>query len=78
MDESAPDTFVNRGDPIPVVILHSVDDLSDEGDHHEGHVQPEGRRDRLWKRASNFSEKIRPGQGKPEAGSSMQDRLLEK
>lgn len=77
MDEFTADAFVNRDEPIPVVILDPADDLSDE--EYDDGTQPERKRDRLWRHASNMKENIRKAQGKvTETGSSVQDRLLEK
>lgn len=77
MDEFTADAFVNRDDPIPVVVLDPADDLSD--DEHDDGTQPERKRDRLWRHASNMRENVRKAQGKAsETGSSMQDRLLDK
>ena len=77
MDEFTADAFVNRDEPIPVVVLDPADDLSDEalGDP----TQPERKRDQMRRHASNMKENVRKAQGKvSETGASMQNQLLEK
>jgi len=86
MDEYTADAFVNRDDPIPVIVFDGHDnqhDLSDDADNgtpsasrSEGSVK-EGKRHRLRKHLSrqNIKEKVSRAH---EAGSSMQDRMLEK
>lgn len=66
MDDIREETFVNRGDPIPVVPLDQ--DLSDDTDAlHEPR--------RFW----NMKENARKAKtSESSAGSYVQDRLLEK
>ena len=74
MDEFTVDAFVNRDEPIPVITFDPTEDLSDDDP-----AQPERKRDRLRRHASNMKENVRKAQGKvAETGTSMQDRLLEK
>jgi hypothetical protein len=74
------DAFVNRDDPIPVVVFDRKDDLSDEADGSDNATQPERKRDRLLKHTANIKENFQKRHGRSESGSgsSMQDRLLEK
>lgn len=77
MDEFTVDAFVNRDDPIPVISFDPQNDLSDEieGDLSEG----ERKRDILKRHGKNLKENVRKVTGKgSEAGTSMQDRILEK
>ena len=83
MDEFTADAFVNRDDPIPVIVFDGQDDLSNYADNDtppasisEGSMK-EGKRQRLRKHLSrqNIKEKVSRAH---EAGSSMQDRMLEK
>ena len=77
MDEFTVDAFVNRDEPIPVGVLDPADNLSDEV--LDDPTQPERKRDRLRRHASNMKENVRKAQGKvSETGTSMQDRLLDK
>lgn len=71
MDEFTADAFVNRDEPIPVVVLdHEVsDEVESDG-------QTERKRDRFKKHTTSMKENIR--KKTVETGSSMQDRLLEK
>jgi hypothetical protein len=78
MDEVTVDAFVNRDEPIPVILRDPTDDLSD-GAECDDRTQPERKRDRLRKGAAIMKESIRKAQGKPtEYGSSLQDRFIEK
>jgi hypothetical protein len=74
MDEYTADAFVNRDDPIPVIVFDGSDGLSDE--HEELDVK-EGKRQRLRKHLSKQNIKHKMTRAH-EAGSSMQDRLLER
>jgi hypothetical protein len=71
MDEVIADAFVNRDEPIPVVVLDH--NLSEE-DESDGPL--DRKRDRLKKHTSNMKENIR--KKTTETGSSLQDRLLDK
>lgn len=75
MDEFAMDAFANRDDPIPVLSFDPQNDLSDEGPPSD----TERTRDRLMRHGKNLKENMRKVTGKgAEAGTSMQDRILEK
>lgn len=76
MDEFTVDAFVNRDDPIPVISFDPQNDLSDEV---EAPSDTERTRDRLIRHGKNLKENMRKVTGKgAEAGTSMQDRILEK
>jgi len=76
MDEFTVDAFVNRGDPIPVISFDENDELSDEA---EPSTPDQRKRDKLLQKGKNLKDNFRNTQGKvSDAGSSMQDRLLEK
>lgn len=77
MDEFTVDAFVNRDDPIPVISFDPQNELSDEA---EGPAEDTERtRDRLMRHGKNLKENMRKVTGKgAEAGTSMQDRILEK
>lgn len=78
MDEYTADAFVNRDDPIPLIVLDAEDDPSDDTDNNSPPVEvKEGKRQRLRKHLSSRNIKEKVGRAH-EAGSSMQDRLLEK
>jgi len=73
MEDFSADSFANRDEPLPVIAMDH--DLSDEagsdGQHHK--------KDRFRGYSSNVRESIKKASGKgSEAGSSIQDRLLEK
>jgi hypothetical protein len=75
MDEFTVDAFVNRDEPIPVVVLDPQDDASEEADA----SSDERRGGRLRQHGRNIKENIKKAQEKAsDRGSSMQDRLLEK
>ncbi|TVY65649.1 Peroxisomal membrane protein PEX29, partial [Lachnellula suecica] len=77
MDEYTPDAFVNRDEPIPVVVLDHPDDhdLSDESDA----IPDDRKRDRLRQHGKNLRDNFKKAQDKAsDKGSSIQDRLLEK
>lgn len=83
MDEYTVDAFVNRDDPIPVIVLDANDDLSDVSIDDRSSVgsRKEGKRARLRKHlsASNLKEKVGEKVGRAhQRSSSMQDRILEK
>ena len=80
MDEFTVDAFVNRDEPIPVVVLDSAEDISDEAAYSSTDgTTPTRKRDRLKRHASNMKENMKKAHGKAtETGTSMQDRLLEK
>ncbi len=69
MDDFTVDAFVNRDEPIPVITFDSRDDLSDAADEPS---DTERKRDRLRKHGKNMKDNVRS------AGTSMQDRILEK
>jgi len=71
MDEFTADAFVNRDEPIPVIVFDH--DLSDEAESDGGR---ERKRDRLKKHTSNMKENIKKRTS--DTGTSLQDRLLEK
>jgi hypothetical protein len=75
MDEFTVDAFVDRDEPIPVVVLDPADDLSAD----DSPFERERKRDRLKQHGRNIKENLRKVHGKAaETGSGMQDRLLEK
>lgn len=75
MDEFTVDAFVNRDEPIPVVVLDPRDDASEEADA----SSDERRTGRLRQHGRNIKENIKKvGEKASDRGSSMQDRLLEK
>lgn len=78
MDDFSADAIVNRDEPIPVVNFERTVDLSEE--EIDDATRPERKRDRLWRHAAgSMKENAAKIQGKSvEAGSRIQDRLLEK
>ena len=80
MDEFTVDTFVNRGDPIPVLSFDENGEFSgDEGEMEAD--SKDGRRRGVKKHLSksNLKDKFRKATGKSSvSGTSIQDRLLEK
>jgi hypothetical protein len=80
MDEFTFDAFLNRDEPIPVIVLDPAEDLSDEASNRSaGGATPSRKRDRIKKHASNMKENMKKAHEKvSEIGPSMQDRLLDK
>ena len=71
MDEFTVDAFVNRDEPIPILVVDA--DLSDSLSDRER------TRDRLKAQGKTIKDSFKKVQGKAsDTGSSMQDRLLEK
>ena len=81
MEEVTADAFVNRDEPIPVIVFDSAEDISDEAawSSADGRTTSSRKRDRLKMHASNVRDNVKKAQGKAsEAGSGIQDRLLER
>jgi len=73
MDDFSEDAFANRDEPIPVI--DAGHDLSDDVEN-DGHYHT---KDRFRNYTSNVKDNIKKASGKGAgAGSSIQDRLLEK
>jgi hypothetical protein len=77
MDEFTADAFVNRDEPIPLLVVEPAEPA--EPSDFDTPSERERKRDRLKTHGKSFKENLRKAQGKAtETGSSMQDRLLEK
>ncbi|OWO97626.1 hypothetical protein B2J93_2744 [Marssonina coronariae] len=78
MDEFTYDAFANRDDPIPVISFDSRDALSDDADERE-HVADDCNSEPVRRHRKDSKENMKKKHQKASsAGSSMQDRLLEK
>lgn len=74
MDENTADAFVNRDEPIPIIVLPGSDSPSSD---------PKGKRERLRDSLSGSKDKLKDklhdvGSGSKDYGYSLQDRLFAK
>lgn len=80
MDEFTVDAFVNRDDPIPLILFGgNSESTGDEGEIEADSNDGKKRGPKKHLSKSNLKDKFRKATGKSsESSTSIQDRLLEK
>jgi hypothetical protein len=80
MNEFTADAFVNRDDPVPVISFDRAGEFSgDEGEMEADSNYDKKRGLKIHLTKSTIKDKFRKATGRSsEAGTSIQDRLLEK